>query len=215
VPQTRTAPAPPAPAGTPRPLIAGQVSGEALTASDVEAFRIKLNDLREELQDAASRRNSIAERLPRADEGARQGMLDRLRVLDDRIVSLEREITVTGQQLTNAPHSALVAARGQSPDPAQIAQQITGDIVPIVAIVTVFFLAPIAFAISRLIWKRATAPSRPAVTDQATQQRLEQIQQSVDTIAIEVERISEGQRFVTKLLNERERPALGAPGERR
>jgi hypothetical protein len=32
----------------------------------------------------------------------------------------------------------------------------------------------------------------------------------VDTIAVEVERISEGQRFVTKILTERERPALGA-----
>lgn len=33
--------------------------------------------------------------------------------------------------------------------------------------------------------------------------RLERIEQSVDTIAIEMERIGEGQRFVTKLLAER------------
>jgi hypothetical protein len=33
--------------------------------------------------------------------------------------------------------------------------------------------------------------------------RLERIEQAVDSVAIEVERISEGQRFTTKLLNER------------
>ena len=141
--------------------------------------------------------------------------MERLGVLDARIVSLEREITVTGQQLSSAPRPALIAASTREPNPVQIAENISGDIVPIVAIITVFFLAPIALAISRLIWKRATTPARPAISDQATQQRLEQLQHSVDTIAIEVERISEGQRFVTKLLNERERPALGAPVDRR
>jgi hypothetical protein len=34
-------------------------------------------------------------------------------------------------------------------------------------------------------------------------QRLERIEQAVDAIAIEVERISEGQRFTTKLLSDR------------
>ena len=34
-------------------------------------------------------------------------------------------------------------------------------------------------------------------------ERLEQLQQSMDSVAVEVERISEGQRFTTKLLAER------------
>jgi hypothetical protein len=33
--------------------------------------------------------------------------------------------------------------------------------------------------------------------------RLERIEQAVDAVAIEVERISEGQRFTTKLLSDR------------
>lgn len=36
--------------------------------------------------------------------------------------------------------------------------------------------------------------------------RLERIEQAVDTIALEMERIGEGQRFVTKLLAERATP---------
>jgi len=56
-----------------------------------------------------------------------------------------------------------------------------------------------AFAMKRL--KRKTSP-----TLDSADQRLEQLQQSVDAIAIEVERISEGQRFVTKLLSESRDP---------
>jgi hypothetical protein len=37
----------------------------------------------------------------------------------------------------------------------------------------------------------------------ATEARLERMEQAVDAIAIEIERISEGQRFTTKLLSER------------
>lgn len=40
--------------------------------------------------------------------------------------------------------------------------------------------------------------------------RLERIEQAVDAIAVEVERISEGQRFTTKLLSEVRTGALSA-----
>jgi hypothetical protein len=213
--QTRSAQARPATAAEQSSPALAQAAGAPQTGEEVQALRIKLTDLRRELQDAAERRNRVAGSLRGADEDARPGMMERLGVLDARIVALEREITVTGQQLTGASRQALVAAAAQDPGPAEIAQRISGDVVPIVAIVTIFFLFPIAAAIARLIWKRSVAPARPGISDQATQQRLEQLQHSVDTIAIEVERISEGQRFVTKLLNERERPALGAPVDRR
>lgn len=58
---------------------------------------------------------------------------------------------------------------------------------------------PIARAIGRWIDRRAQAPARPSA--QVTSQ-LAQLTQSVDAIAIEVERISEGQRFTTKLLSD-------------
>ena len=73
-----------------------------------------------------------------------------------------------------------------------------------IAIICVFGIFPFAIAYARLIWKRASETSRPRTTvvDTETQQRLLAIQQAVDTIAIEVERLSEGQRFVTKVLAE-------------
>jgi GTPase len=41
--------------------------------------------------------------------------------------------------------------------------------------------------------------------------RLERVEQTVESIAIEMERVSEGQRFVTKLLSERARETSAAP----
>jgi hypothetical protein len=77
-----------------------------------------------------------------------------------------------------------------------------------IAIVCVFGIFPFAIAYARLIWKRASEPTRPrtSISDTATEQRLLAIQQSVDAIAIEVERLSEGQRFVTKVLAEGSEP---------
>jgi len=58
---------------------------------------------------------------------------------------------------------------------------------------------PIARAIARRMDKRnATAPA----ADADTRNRLERIEQAIDAIAVEVERISEGQRFTTKIISE-------------
>ena len=53
-------------------------------------------------------------------------------------------------------------------------------------------------------WEReAEVPKVPAdVTG-----RLERIEQAIEAVAVEVERISEGQRFTTKLLADRAEPA--------
>lgn len=59
--------------------------------------------------------------------------------------------------------------------------------------------------------KRVDAASRmPALPSDLTA-RLERIEQAVEAMATEVERIAEGQRFTTKLLSEsRAQPALSA-----
>ena len=51
-------------------------------------------------------------------------------------------------------------------------------------------------------------------TQLADEERLERIERAVEAVAIEVERISEGQRFVTRLLSERERAPAALPPRR-
>ena len=77
--------------------------------------------------------------------------------------------------------------------------------VGVISIVTIFVVFPIVFAYARLIWKRSANPGRMLGDD--TAHRIAQMQQSLDSMALEIERISEGQRFVTKLLTERPREA--------
>jgi hypothetical protein len=193
------APTPPNP-----PVVYTPQSASSLTLEDVQGLRVKLDDLREELQDAASRRRTVSEQLRSTDSRSRPGLEDRLGILDARIASLEKDITVTGEMLRSAPPRLLAGTRNPSEaDALRIADRVAGDLVPIVAILSIFVFLPFTVAISRFIWRRSIPASRVAPTDHATQQRLEQLQQSMDTIAIEVERISEGQRFVTKIMSER------------
>lgn len=77
----------------------------------------------------------------------------------------------------------------------------------LMAIVAMVIFGPIARAMARKISRSAEIPQVPAqVTAQLTQ-----LNQAVDAIAIEVERISEGQRFTTKLLSEQQKAAKGLP----
>jgi hypothetical protein len=57
---------------------------------------------------------------------------------------------------------------------------------------------PIMRALGRRIERGTPAPAVP----QEVRDQLQQLAQAVDAIAVEVERISEGQRFTTKLLTE-------------
>ena len=72
------------------------------------------------------------------------------------------------------------------------------SMIPVVAIGM-----PIARAYARRL------ESKPATSIPSdVSARLERIEQAVDAIAIEMERVSEGQRFTTKLLAERTGPPL-------
>jgi hypothetical protein len=71
---------------------------------------------------------------------------------------------------------------------------------------------PLARALGRRLEKRPTTPSLP---DPAITGQLQRIEQAVEAMSIEIERISESQRFMAKLQNgAAERAPLGA-GERR
>lgn len=60
-------------------------------------------------------------------------------------------------------------------------------------------------SVVRLFERRIEGKARPALNPE-TDERIARIEQAVDAIALEVERISEGQRFTTRLLSERMQP---------
>jgi hypothetical protein len=64
-----------------------------------------------------------------------------------------------------------------------------------------FVAFPLTLAISRFLWKRATSAPSSMLSPEQTR-RFDRLEQSVDAIAIEIERISENQRYLTKVLGE-------------
>jgi hypothetical protein len=80
---------------------------------------------------------------------------------------------------------------------------IPGELIPIVLFIMMGVTAigyPIARAFARKVDRESLQPKVPP----EIMGRLERMELAIDSIAVEVERISEGQRFTTKLLSERQ-----------
>lgn len=84
-----------------------------------------------------------------------------------------------------------------------------GELIPItlftMGAITIIF-TPIARAIARRI-DRGTSGGGPQAMPNEVGERLERMEQAIDAIAVEVERIAEGQRFTSKLLAGRPEPS--------
>jgi hypothetical protein len=83
---------------------------------------------------------------------------------------------------------------------------------PAKVIVAVVFFTSVAYSIKAIAQaavahRREEVNSGRASSPALSEARLARIEQAVEAIALEVERISEGQRFTTKLLSEQSRPA--------
>ena len=76
-----------------------------------------------------------------------------------------------------------------------------------VAAITVLLASALSVIVVGLV-RGLSAKPKPQELGAAQNLQLEQLQQSVDAIAVEVERIAEAQRFSAKLLAERADPAL-------
>src|SRR5205823_89501 len=86
-----------------------------------------------------------------------------------------------------------------------------GQLTGISIVFIIFVLGPLAMSLAKVMWRRAARPAMPPGWYDASQ-RLERLEQAVDTIAIEMERVSEGQRFITKIITQGEPPAATPEG---
>jgi hypothetical protein len=178
------------------------------TSRDIDALNARREELSRQLISVDGRRSKLITQLKQtADPTAIKGLQDRLALLDSRQLQLESDIQLTGEQLTS-PAAGLIASTAAPPVFAGLAQK---EIMTLSVLSIVLIWFPLAFAAARSLWKRSNRPGLPPTAFTETAQRLERLEASVDAIAIEIERVSEGQRFVTKLLSESQpAPMLGA-----
>ena len=166
----------------------GLSSAEAAVGQQLEAAISARDAIRQSLDAATSstERAALTTQLNRADRKVRdlQNAVQKIKVGEDKL-NAQGTFSVTNPPL-------------QSP----------GEIVPttmIVSVMSILFIGfPLAIAYSRIMLRRATLSSSQAPAQVSAEQtrRFDRLEQSVDAIAIEIERISENQRYLTKVLSE-------------
>jgi len=196
-------PAPPAPPAAPTLPVAELAPQTEATASAVyEGLINQRKELRNQLDRLEDQRRDLRNEL-RSDEltGAeRPGLEARLKETDGRILSLEQVLAES--DLAVAKAAAVPGAIVPPPPPPRR----TGppeEVFMIPIVFTIFVLMPIAVAYSRRIWKRGSVA--PPALPPALVERIDQMGQAMDSMAEEVERIGEGQRFLTRVMSEQGR----------
>jgi hypothetical protein len=71
------------------------------------------------------------------------------------------------------------------------------------SVIAVFIGWPIARAVARYLDRRGRAVRADNVLEAQLQQRFDAMERNIDTVAVEMERLSEAQRFTSKLLEQR------------
>jgi hypothetical protein len=209
---TQTAPvtapaAPPAPATV---TIVG-ADGQALTLvapktqAEVSELVSRRREISDQLSNVSERRRALSEEIRSAPDGAsRTGLEGRLKVMDERIIQLEADLASTGRQLAAAP-SDLKAFTEIAQNRNSGGDDFEGGF--FVGGFTVLGATFVVWLFRR--WRakrRGPAPRREIMAE--SDPRMERIERGMEAIAVEVERISEGQRFVTKLMAESRSPEM-------
>jgi hypothetical protein len=199
------------PIQTPRPPVSITMvapDGKSLTLpvprteSEVRQLLSQREELSEQLSSVSARRSELASEIRnRSVEATRGGLEERLRLLDNRIIQLETDLASTGRQIASAPPELIASTEPARP------QGGGGDFEEGIMIggFSVFLVLGIAFFFLRRRWKRR-GTALPSELSGESAQRLERLETGMEAIAIEIERVSEGQRFVTRLLSESQPP---------
>jgi hypothetical protein len=125
---------------------------------------------------------------------ARQQARDQAQMIRDQA----QMIRDAGRFDREAGRPIIVRPPMSGPSPRQEKMMFAGFIMVVLAAVVIFH--PLVRALARRL---EGAGRKSDSLDASSAERLQRIEQALDAMAIEIERISEGQRFTTKLLSAR------------
>jgi hypothetical protein len=194
-------PAPPAPPSAP--------SGEQ---HELHALMGKRIELAQQLESLTDRRGEVADQMHGAEATALPGLVARLQALDERIARLEQEILQADDAIASGVAAGIIVPPMEQMgtiEPPQIPAFSDEAMRVIVGEALAFVL--LGIVLYQLGWRRAKAKFARATPDESG--RIDQLQNSVDAIAVEIERISEGQRYVSKVLHEGSPPEVATRGQ--
>jgi hypothetical protein len=188
-----------------------------VAAQNAASIKAAVTQLQVGIAQLEARRSRIVGEMNGATEAARDGLRESLENINGQIRDLDEQIAGLNRSLA-AP---LMVNSGSEAPPAIPVDPNIGIPENAMIVITVFTLAvlfPISLGVTRWLWKRGPkgGPVASAGPSPEVLERLSRMEHTMDSVAVEVERISEGQRFVTKLMNESGPKALGvgqAPAE--
>jgi hypothetical protein len=162
-----------------------------LAAAHAQQSREQAQQMREDAQRIREEALEAAREAQRAAQDAIREAREQARQ-DVRVMRVPPPVPPPGQE----PHTAVPPWQHEPEIPPQVV-----DIVGMLTFATaaVLILRPLMRAFANRFERRGASTALPPEVS-AHMQRLEQ---AIEAVAIEVERISEGQRFTTKLLAER------------
>lgn len=172
--------------------------------SDISALYARRQDIRDQIASNERVRSSLVAEIRSAPEGvSRTGLEQRITVIDQDILRLQKQLSTISQQLDVAPSELIQNTTQPSTNGAYNdgweEGMATGMFTTAAALTAIFLFF-------RWRRKRRKKKGLPEVGEGAESPRMERLEQGMEAIAIEIERISEGQRFVTKLLSESRDP---------
>ena len=202
--------APAAPVVAPVPAVT--VDGATLSSPQAiyQAFRAQRRELSRQLEGLEDQRSELAGQLTAPDLPAvtRKGIEQRVAGLDERIGALDKLIADADAQVARA-----AAIPGAAVEPPPLPESGPPDefwVLSGMFIVVVLF--PLTVAYARRIWRRSAKVITTFPPELS--ERLMRVEQAVEATAVEVERIGEGQRFMTKLFTENAAPGMLPAGAR-
>lgn len=200
------------PTATGDPVIAPAqviVNGAALTSPQAayQGFQAQRRELARQMETLESTRSDLSSRLeePLVAGADKKGLEERIAQVDARIASIDKQLADADAQVARA-----AAIPGAAVDPPQAPRTgLPEEAFALGGIFMVVVLLPLSIAYARRIWRRS-AQIVTSVPRELTD-RLMHVEQTVEATAIEIERIGEGQRFLTRVLTESNAaPALPA-----
>ncbi len=167
---------------------------QAIYRGFVEQRKV-LGSQMEDLNETRSGLMRDVQQLPAGDAG-RSGLEARIAGIDARIATMDKQIADADAQVAKAaaiPGAVVEQPRVEDRGPPEEVYILGG-------IFMFVFLMPLSIAFARRIWRRGSA----VVTafPKEIGERLGRLEQSAEATAIEIERVGEGQRFLTKLFTE-------------
>ena len=196
----------PSPAPNAPVLAAGARSAPSASAI-YEGFKAQRRELSNQLDELQSTRREITSQMEDVSAGSteQKALETRITDIDSRIATVDHMLASNAAQIAQAaaiPGAVVEAPRVIDQGPPEEAYVLGG-----LFMILVFF--PLSVALARRIWRRSAA----VVTSfpREVTERLSRMEQAVEATAVEVERIGEGQRFLTRLFTEGEGArAIGA-----